>query len=76
MNKHQSWKERVSKAAGRGGVGTILKYEKSQTIISLRQEAEDENRATFYVSGKMNKHHARIWGTEKPYEVKEHKYFA
>lgn len=61
MNKHQSWKERVSKAAGGGGVGTILKYEKSQTIIiSLRQESEDENRATFYVSGKMNKHHVRI----------------
>lgn len=28
--------------------------------------------ATFHVCGKVNKHNVRIWGTEKPYEVREH----
>ena len=28
--------------------------------------------ATFYLSGKVNRHNARIWGTENPHEIVEH----
>ena len=53
---------------------------KEFAVNMLQQNSEDEaflkrvcfsDEATFHVSGKLNKHNARIWGSETPHVSRE-----
>jgi len=38
----------------------------------LDRNDQDEDEATFYVSGKVHEHSVRSWGTENVHVVREH----
>ena len=57
----------------------VTPQEKAQCVSWFIETKSDEflkricfsDEATFYVSGKLNKHHVRIWGSEHPHEIRE-----
>ena len=49
----------------------------TQMQVMLEEDGFDDrlmfsDEATFHVTGKVNKHNARIWGTEHPHAIQEH----
>jgi hypothetical protein len=62
-------------------VGMVTK-EKDMFCVEIFDKTENEydylnkivfsNEATFHLSGKINRHNVRIWGTENPHETVEH----
>ena len=57
----------------------VTPQEKAQCVSWFIETKSDEflkricfsDEATFYVSGKLNKHNVRIWGSEHPHEIRE-----
>ena len=41
-------------------------------LDNFLDELTFSDEATFHLSGKMNRHNYRIWGTEKPHEIWQH----
>ncbi|PNF20022.1 hypothetical protein B7P43_G05942 [Cryptotermes secundus] len=48
---------------------SMLEMMEDETFISLLIFSDE---ATFYLSGRVNRHNVRIWGTEHPHETVEH----
>jgi len=47
-------------------------FDKTENVYVYPNKVVFSGEATFHLSGKINRHNVRIWGTENPHETVEH----